>query len=148
MSAGSPQEWVYFVGFYSNINPSIKVMKAINLDSGKISEILALNGNELIAHWVGATNFPSEGSNSFLMSGVNNKSEMLAWAINSDEGLRISLKGEYGAGFSLGGISQDGKWGVYSITGIKVDKSVVIINMKTGRTRTIAPGTSSVWLVD
>lgn len=146
LSVGSVQDWTYFVDSF--VNPGTKVMKAINLDTGKVIDSLALKGDVEINNWVFATNFPSEGSAAFLVNGMTNNNEMSAWAINSDAELTVPLQGPDRAMFSLGGISQDGRWGVYSVNGAKDDKSVVLIDKKTGKTREIAPGTSPVWLVN
>ncbi|MCJ7695418.1 MAG: hypothetical protein MUO40_08305, partial [Anaerolineaceae bacterium] len=144
LPAGTPQDWAYFVD--SQMNPGTRVMKAVNLDSGKIFETLTLNEDQVIHTWDFAFNFPSEGSSSFLVRGIDNYAYR-AWAINSDAGLALALEGEDGD-IAPGGISQNGRWGVYSVNGSKADKSVVVIDMKTGKTRTIASGTSPVWLVD
>jgi len=144
LSAGTSQGWAYFV----DGSVDTKVMKAVDFRNGKIIDTMSLKDDEPFRPFVFVTNFPSEDSTSFLVSGFNNKSEMVAWAINSDAELTVPLQGPEKAMFGLGGISQDGRWGVYSVNGSKDDKSVVVIDMKTGKTRTIAPGTSPVWLVD
>jgi hypothetical protein len=50
--------------------------------------------------------------------------------------------------FKLGGISQSGSRVVYSMVSTLRKYQVIVIYMLTGKTKTIEPGFSPVWLVD